>query len=354
MVMDAMMARTKWAVTLGSVLLSFGCGTKDIELRTSLAQLPVTTPEPMAFEPPAAEPSIESPTGDDGEVVPRPSEALVIPANPLPDGFEPAPPPEPGCRKIDFLFVIDNSDSMEDEQANLARSFPGFIAVMEQVLEAKNFHIMVVPSGGDREEEDDPTLDPEDCAEVQGAGARTDGEGAACGITDGLPYMTDAQADLEATFSCVAQVGTDGSAIEEMMDSVLEATSPVLNASGRCNQGFLREDAVLVVTFVTDEEDRRSEGDPEEWRSALLAAKGGNEDALVVLGLVGDNNVDGGLLGGPCSGSDADGSPRLQSFVDSVDGVLGSVCAPDYTSFFQTAVGSIDSACADFVPPVIF
>jgi hypothetical protein len=350
------MMRTRWAFTLGSSLLLFSCGTTDIELRTKQPRLASTPPEPSLIEQQTAEQPTGGAIDDDDEPPGPPSEGVVIPTNPLPEGFEPAPPPEPesGCRKIDFLFVIDNSDSMEDEQSNLARSFPGFIAVMKQVLDAKDFHIMVVPSGGDREEEDDPTLDPEDCAEIQGAGARTDGEGAVCGITDGLPYMTDTQAELETTFSCVAQVGTDGSAIEEMMDSVLEATSPLLNAPGRCNQGFLREDAVLVVTFVTDEEDRRSEGDPEQWRSALLAAKGGNEDALVVLGLVGDNNVDGGLLGGPCSGSDADGSPRLQSFVDSLDGVLGSVCAPDYTSFFQTAVGSIDSACTDFVPPVIF
>ena len=34
---------------------------------------------------------------------------------------------EMGCQKVDFLFVIDNSGSMEDEQNNLINSFPGFI-----------------------------------------------------------------------------------------------------------------------------------------------------------------------------------------------------------------------------------
>ncbi|MCA9690839.1 MAG: hypothetical protein KC636_14625, partial [Myxococcales bacterium] len=32
-----------------------------------------------------------------------------------------------GCKKVDLLFVIDNSGSMEDEQVNLINSFPGFI-----------------------------------------------------------------------------------------------------------------------------------------------------------------------------------------------------------------------------------
>ena len=33
----------------------------------------------------------------------------------------------PGCAKVDFLFVIDNSVSMKDEQDALIASFPGFI-----------------------------------------------------------------------------------------------------------------------------------------------------------------------------------------------------------------------------------
>ena len=111
--------------------------------------------------------------------------------------------------------------------------------------------------------------------------------------------------------------------------------------------------AVLVVTVITDEEDEFSTGGPDAWKSSLLALKADNEDALVVLGLVGDNNVEGGLLGGQCGLLDADGAPRLQQFVRGVSGMLGSVCAPDYAPFFQTAVGSIDSACEDFVPPGI-
>jgi hypothetical protein len=165
--------------------------------------------------------------------------------------------------------------------------------------------------------------------------------------------MAQGQPELEATFSCAAQVGTRGSVIEEPMEALLAATSQSLNAPGRCNDGFMRDDAILVVTVITDEEDR-SEGGPEDWRLALLETKQGNPDALVVLGLVGDNNIEDGLLGGPCFLLDADGSPRLQQFVSSFGGVLGSVCASDYTPFFQTAVGSIDSACDDFVPPVIF
>src|SRR5688572_2612266 len=98
------MLRTGWAFTLSSILLLFSCGTKDIELRTTLAQLPATTPEPMPFEQPMAEPPEGAAPSDGGPAGP-PTEGVVIPANPLPDGFEPGPPPgsEAGCLKIDFL-----------------------------------------------------------------------------------------------------------------------------------------------------------------------------------------------------------------------------------------------------------
>jgi hypothetical protein len=327
--------------------LLLACGTEQIELRPG-----VRAPDPSA--PSALAPlDAGTPTGSEntgGTLAPGRDGVL------LPVDQQSGAPPEPaaGCQKIDFLFAIDNSTSMSGEQANLIRSFPGFIQVMQQVLGSMDSRIMVVSTGGDRENEGEPTLDPERCEEIQGAGKRRSPDGADCGMRGGLPFMAGDQPDLEATFSCVARVGTDGSAIEKPMDAILAATSESLNARGHCNDGFLREDAILVVTLITDADDRRSTGDPEDWRRLLLGAKGGNEDALVVLGLVGDSNVVAGLLGGQCGLFEASAAPRLQALVSSVDGVLGSVCAPDYAPFFQTAVGTIDSACSDFVPPVIF
>src|SRR5262245_50681890 len=51
---------------------------------------------------------------------------------------------EKGCHKADFLFVIDNSTSMEDEQDSLIASFSGFIATIEDTLMAQDYHILVV------------------------------------------------------------------------------------------------------------------------------------------------------------------------------------------------------------------
>jgi hypothetical protein len=333
---------------LGLAGLVLGCGTERIELRPgeAVAPQPIGPQNPL----PVVEVSSTAPSGgQDATPVGAPGrDGLLVPDAEL----LPPPASRTGCTKVDFLFVIDNSSSMRDEQANLTRSFPGFVQVMQQVVDVDDYHIMVVSTSGEREEEDEPTLDPEECEEIQGAGRRRNGDGDDCGLQGGLAYLSQNQPDIETTFACIAQVGTGGSAVEEPMDALIAATSASLNAPGRCNAGFLRQDAILVVTVITDEEDE-SDGEPPDWRRTLFDLKQANADALVVLGLVGDNNIEGGLPFGPCAASDADGAPRLQQFVSSFGGMLGSVCAPDYTPFFQTAVGSIDSACEDFVPPTI-
>jgi hypothetical protein len=136
------------------------------------------------------------------------------------------------------------------------------------------------------------------------------------------------------------------------MTALLSAVGSTLNAPGGCNEGFSRDDAILVVTFITDEDDNRSPETPAEWRQQLIDAKGGDEEAVVMLGLVGDNNIESGLEGGPCGLLGADSAPRLQQFVQSLPHrSLGSVCAADYSPFLIRAVDVIHQACNTFSPP---
>jgi hypothetical protein len=304
-----------------------------------------------------------------------------------PDGMTAADegPAGSGCDKVDFLFVIDNSISMGDEQQNLATSFPSFIATIEGEV-VDNYHVMVVDTdpedkwdeeltecySGDcvGEAPDEPcgVLEPESgwpcgmlpvpdtCDGTLGAGIDHDGTDAraSCGITDGKRWFDATQPDPAAAFGCVANL-YDGNNPERTMDAVLASLAPELVGPGGCNEGFLRDDAVLVVTFITDEEDDdESMGDPAAWYDALLARKGGNETALVVLGLVGDT----GLPGAVCPPDSVPGSnggeysPRLIAFAESwgTRGLWGSVCAPDYGPFFADAVALVDVACETFEP----
>jgi hypothetical protein len=293
------------------------------------------------------------------------------------------------CEKVDFLFVVDNSGSMSDEQQNLGTSFPGFISAIQGTLMAQDYHIMAVDtdaasvgassigiSNGEVTCETHPTCCigicnglggisisppptvcngepcanfplPTGCEATLGSGRDYDQNGDSCNIDGGLRYMTDTQSDLVGTFQCAALVGPNGDGLELPMDAMRAAIGVESEMDG-CNEGFLRDDAVLVVVFITDEDDDgQSMGNPSEWKDYLVQAKGGNEEAVVVLGLIAD---EGYMGGGVCQ--DNGDAPILRSFAESFTyGQWGSVCEPDYTQFFIDAVSVIDTACDDFIPP---
>ncbi len=290
--------------------------------------------------------------------------------------------PVKGCRKVDFLFVIDNSGSMSDEQQNLIASFPTFISTIQQELEeAQDYHIMVIdtdayvfagcelicsfPPGWCPMALDEYTCGvtkPEQCEDVLGAGVvdpkGTSSSGPACDFSSGGRYMDVSEPDLAAAFACAAQVGTGSTDDpEKPMQAMVNAVAPN-GPSADCNLGFLRSDAILVVTFITDEDDNQGDGSlgtPEGWKASLVAAKKGDPSALAVLGLFGDGDKPDAICPpfNPDNSTGAEPSWRLRMFIDSFGerGVAGSVCAPSYEEFFKKAVGIIDTTCDGFVPP---
>lgn len=161
-------------------------------------------------------------------------------------------------RDIDILFVIDNSGSMEEEQASLSANFPAFINVLEQIEGGlPNVHIGVISSnmgtgsfnitgcgnGGDRGQLQTAARVP-GCSPPTGAfiqdikqpsGDRT----------------TNYTGTLAETFSCIAELGTNGCGFEQQLGSMRAA----LDGSNPFNNGFLRPSAYLAVIFITDEDD---------------------------------------------------------------------------------------------------
>ena len=56
-------------------------------------------------------------------------------------------PVDEGCHKVDFMFVIDDSGSMADDQANLIANFPTFIDGIQSTLtRVQEYHIGVIPT----------------------------------------------------------------------------------------------------------------------------------------------------------------------------------------------------------------
>ncbi len=258
------------------------------------------------------------------------------------------------CPSVDILFVIDNSGSMADNQDSLIASFPGFVTgVQQQLAGAKSYHIGVVTS--------DYYSDNGACWDLGSLITKTGGpesSKATCGpFTSGGNYLDDTEPGLGGKFACIGKVGAGGGNDEKPIRSLLNALKPEMNAPGECNAGFARPDSLLVIVIITDEDDVAdgctpnegcmtygSGGEPEDWYAELLSYRGGIDDNIVVLSLLGRK------LDNPCAAVPAS---HLMKFTNMFDehGHLGDVCAGDYAPFFAEALPIIDEACVNWVPP---
>ncbi len=262
-----------------------------------------------------------------------------------------------GCEKVDFLFVIDSSNSMETNQAELIASFPEFVATIQSTLESvDSYHVGVVTSDAYEFNEDGCT---DMGALVTQTGGKDSGMETCSPFATPARFLTEAD-DLPSAFACIGQVGTDGANDEAMLAGALGAISPALNEAGACNDGFLRDDALLVMVLITDEDDpgtcidgnqscEGSPGDPMEWHDEVVDRKGGHPENVVVLSLT------RGSPGNACDeaqGTEKDGE-RVMAFAQlfGATGSVGDICADSFGPFFSAAVGQIESACGGFIEP---
>jgi hypothetical protein len=164
-------------------------------------------------------------------------------------------------RDIDILFVVDNSGSMREEQESLAANFNRFINVLENIEGGlPNVHLGVVST--------DLGAGPYGIMGCTGQGDNgilQNSPSSACSGPDDA-FIKDIALEsgdrdrnytgtLADTFSCIAQLGTNGCGFEQP----LEAMRRALNGSNPQNNAFLRDDAFLAVIFITDEDDCSTE-----------------------------------------------------------------------------------------------
>jgi hypothetical protein len=280
-----------------------------------------------------------------------------------------------GCKgKIDFLFLISRLGQMETEQQQLLASFPGFIDTIETMFPGFDTHIMVAnPDGtwpgwaceqgckfnacsndGDGE---DYVCGPASyeqvttCDEVLGAGLLFNvgpfATNTPCALAGGHRYITRDEPDPLAAFECIARVGTYGPD-PPIGDALIAALSPYLSV-GECNKGFLRDDALLFITFITDSEDEKSKSTPTDWYKAIVKAKHGDPGAVVTLLMFPPFMLD------PPPGCTYDEFPnakrKLRELITMFPYHLeGSTCAPSYEPYFKDAAKLVGEACASFVP----
>jgi hypothetical protein len=192
--------------------------------------------------------------------------------------------PEPDCpggtrtevlasaqvRPVDVLVVMDNSLSMAEEQDDLSKKFSHLIsAILGPAVDpmtglplhtpVTDLHIGVLSTdmgtGGYSVETCSDPIDG-DNGELQHTASS-----ALAGCDDAYPtYLSYASAEpdpdaiawMSGAFECIVLLGIDGCGFEQHLKSMEKG---LVDQRDAYNAGFLRDHSVLVVLFVTDEED---------------------------------------------------------------------------------------------------
>lgn len=210
--------------------------------------------------------------------------------------------------QVDILFVVDDSHSMAAEQDNLAEGFADFIEQIEAT--GTVFQIAVITTSFDYDNPDrgkfvGPIITPED--------------------------------DYINVFRDQVHVGTTGADKEKGLEAAAYALSPTMTTGA--NAGFLREEAFLMIVFVSDENDCSDEGALEGMNAEACYT---NDELLVpVTDYVFDlralkddpDKVQVGAIVGPeASAGCEDATPafRYHELSQYMGGILGDICSTEY------------------------
>lgn len=231
--------------------------------------------------------------------------------------------PDAPCQEpsgIDLLFVIDNSGSMAEEQASLAAQLPSFVRALVDPPDEdgdgepdwfpiRDLQVGVVTADMGSGGFSNASCTNADFGEDAVLRTRGSGEEERCMATfpPFFAYSPSARSPEELAFDvgCVAQAGTRGCGFEQPLEAMLKALSPAAptsstlptytpptffgGASGHgdgANRGFLRDDTLLAVVIVADEDDCSAaqpalfDPDSREYREQLNVRCAVYEDAL--------------------------------------------------------------------------
>ena len=152
--------------------------------------------------------------------------------------------------KTDVLWVIDHSCSMYEEQTALTNNFDAFINYF--IGSGLDWHVGVVSMDMTR-------------GDHKGR-LRTAG---------GLTYLDESSPSPAAIFREMAAMGTSGSGIEQGLATSYAALEEHRNDF---NQGFYRNDAMLNIIVISDEEDQTTEIGLGEYIAWLKNLKSNTKD----------------------------------------------------------------------------
>jgi hypothetical protein len=243
------------------------------------------------------------------------------------------------CEAVDILFVVDSSNSMDDVYERFTASFDGIVEGVTTAFGDASLHIGVLQTS-----EYWPFGPHSDCDRLGDLTITT--ATAECPPANGARFFTDEGDDLATALPCILDVGFYPHG-EQPVTAAIEALSDDQAAPGACNEGFLRDDAVLGIFFISNDppvdiemDDAHPDTDTSQWYEQLLAAKEGDETAIAVTGIVAMEPVD-------CIEYYAAENTNLIELIDEFgsQGLRSSVCEPDWGPAFEDGIELLAQTC---------
>ncbi len=245
--------------------------------------------------------------------------------------------------KVDMLFVIDESTSMDKHQRNLSSNIDFFV---EEFLknDVVDFHIGVtctqVRTRGGGYGHNNP-YNPYNYSNQYN---NPSGITARCGTLLGSPpFLTGNTQNLAEKLPKYLKIGTDSGSRE----SVFENAHAVLTAPAGVNKGFYRPEAHLVLIFLTDAHDQSPTVSRKLLRDTLIGMKKGNSRLIHILSAIIPSYEDHSV----CKRDDGQKKPvSIEEFTKDFDGQILSLC----DSSFGRQLGVAGREIYDKVARTIF
>jgi hypothetical protein len=220
-------------------------------------------------------------------------------------------------------------------------NFPAFIDGIQATLDSvDSYQVGVITT-------DSYDYNVPECQVLSGLVVQTGGSQSSmdvCGpYDDGYNFMTQND-DLAESFSCAATVGSGGDGFEQPQAALVGAVQRIHGGNGECNEGFIRDDALLVIVYIGNENDN-SPTTPMASYEAVVEAKLDLPENVVVISIT-------DFPGNPCGGGGWSQEMTNFTLLWGANGFLVPFCEPDYGPYFDQAIDIIDVACENYTPPV--
>jgi hypothetical protein len=219
--------------------------------------------------------------------------------------------------KIDILWVVDNSGSMNGAQQDLKANFNSFI--QDFVTKGYDYRIAVTTTDAYRSD-NNAALKDHGFAYSDPSNPRCNWGSNEYQVTTGVNIITPNTPDVVDTFTKNATQGVCGHGDERAFQSFKSALNLNLNA------GFLREDSFLSIIVISDEDDFSSDSVDfyNTYLEDLTLSSGANKRYSVSAMAIWDEDCKAQQKA--IYNSTQIIAQRYGELVDLTDGVKGSLC----------------------------